>query len=156
MGFPLAAMTTDVDGDSDADIVIIDHAGPLIVTLRSQLTGDIDDNSVIDNMDIALVFAAIAAGEQDSLFDLNRDGDVDRRDADFLLITLLKTSAGDANLDGTFSSADLVLAFQAGLYEQADVVTAGWAEGDWNGDGLFDSSDLVLAFQTGHYVAAAL
>lgn len=69
---------------------------------------------------------------------------------------------GDANLDGTFDSSDLVRVFSSGAYERADV-SAGWTTGDWNCgargslfappvcDGRFDSSDLVAAWQTGLY-----
>lgn len=56
---------------------------------------------------------------------------------------------GDSNLDGTFSSSDLVLIFQAGRYESSS--NARWEEGDWNGDGKFSSSDLVMAFAQGRY-----
>lgn len=54
---------------------------------------------------------------------------------------------GDINGDGRFDSADLVLAFQAGTYEDPEATDVTFAEGDWNGDGRFDSSDLVLAFR---------
>jgi hypothetical protein len=62
---------------------------------------------------------------------------------------------GDANGDGVFNSADLVLVFQAGEYEDDISGNSTFAEGDWNGDGDFNSSDLVVAFQAGTYVAAA-
>ncbi|MCA9172511.1 MAG: dockerin type I repeat-containing protein [Planctomycetales bacterium] len=58
---------------------------------------------------------------------------------------------GDANLDGEFNSTDLVVVFQAGVYEDSVLLNAGWSTGDWNGDGEFNSSDLVTAFQTGGY-----
>ena len=57
---------------------------------------------------------------------------------------------GDANDDGLFNSADLVLVLQAGEYKDRDYNST-YDEGDWNGDGDFDSSDLVLAFQVGRY-----
>jgi hypothetical protein len=55
--------------------------------------------------------------------------------------------AGDANIDGQFDSADLVLAFQHGKYETN--AAAHWDQGDWNLDRRFNSTDLVSAFQTG-------
>jgi hypothetical protein len=58
---------------------------------------------------------------------------------------------GDSNLDGIFNSADLVLIFQAGKYEDGIDHNASFAEGDWNGDGDFDSRDLVHAFAFGLY-----
>ncbi len=63
--------------------------------------------------------------------------------------------AGDANRDGVFNSADLILAFQGGKYEDGIPGNATWAEGDWNGDGDFTTADLVRAFQTGAYSTAA-
>ncbi len=56
---------------------------------------------------------------------------------------------GDANRDGIFNTADLVLVWQAGEYEDNNENNSTWAEGDWNGDGDFTSADLVLAFQKG-------
>ncbi len=61
---------------------------------------------------------------------------------------------GDANLDGRFDSADLVVVFQANQYEKpasADAPNdAGWSAGDWNRDGFFNSADLVFAMQLGY------
>ena len=63
------------------------------------------------------------------------------------------TVPGDSNHDGIFDSSDLVLVFQAGLYETGDA--ASFEQGDWNDDRVFDSGDLVLAFQAGHYTQGA-
>ena len=65
---------------------------------------------------------------------------------------------GDANLDDTFDSSDIVQVFQQGLYEQD--VDAAWRFGDWNGDWRFNSRDLIDAWRSGSYqgnsVAAAV
>jgi hypothetical protein len=63
--------------------------------------------------------------------------------------------AGDATLDGLFSSADLVLVFQAGEYEDDISQNSDWGDGDWNGDGEFSTADLVAAFQDGSYEAGS-
>jgi hypothetical protein len=63
---------------------------------------------------------------------------------------------GDSNHDGKFNSADLVLIFQAGEYEDGIPGNSTWEEGDWNGDGEFDTGDLVFAFTAGTYGEAAL
>lgn len=63
--------------------------------------------------------------------------------------------AGDANLDGSFDTADLLQIFQAGEYEDGVAQNSTWSTGDWNADREFDSSDLVVAHQEGSYVAAA-
>lgn len=55
---------------------------------------------------------------------------------------------GDANQDGRFDQADILLVLQAAKYDTGD--PADWTEGDWNGDGRFDSLDLVLALQVDH------
>ncbi|MCA9148584.1 MAG: hypothetical protein KDA92_04775 [Planctomycetales bacterium] len=56
---------------------------------------------------------------------------------------------GDANEDGRFDSADLVLVFQGGQYRDNKLGNSDWSHGDWNCDGEFDSADLVSAMQTG-------
>jgi hypothetical protein len=63
---------------------------------------------------------------------------------------------GDANFDGQFNTRDLVLVFQAGLYDLWN--DANWEQGDWNLDNRFNSADLVAAMQDGRYerVAAAM
>ncbi len=53
---------------------------------------------------------------------------------------------GDANLDGVFDAADLILVFQAGQFEDGLVGNSVWATGDWNGDGEFDTSDIIAAY----------
>jgi hypothetical protein len=72
---------------------------------------------------------------------------------DFLIQLIDRNDAvlGDSNYDGIFNSADLVIAFQAGEYEDLIVGNSIWEDGDWNGDGDFDTSDLVLAFQGSSY-----
>ncbi len=63
--------------------------------------------------------------------------------------SILRSPIGDSNLDGMFSSADLVSIFQNAKYEATTPAT--WADGDWNFDGRFDSSDFVLAFRRSRY-----
>jgi hypothetical protein len=53
---------------------------------------------------------------------------------------------GDANRDGVFDTADLLLIFQAGKFENIEAEHASWEHGDWDGDGKFTTRDLVLAF----------
>ncbi|MEZ6117619.1 MAG: hypothetical protein R3C28_13735, partial [Pirellulaceae bacterium] len=61
------------------------------------------------------------------------------------------TYIGDSNLDGEFTTSDLVLVFVAGEYEDSIDGNSTWASGDWNGDGDFTTSDLAFAFQLGGY-----
>lgn len=60
-----------------------------------------------------------------------------------------EAGAGDANRDRLFNSSDLLVVFQAGLYETQQF--AGWSDGDWNDNALFESGDLIEALQTGTY-----
>ena len=84
-------------------------------------------------------------------YDLTNDGQVNVADRDQLIVGVIGTTYGDANLDLIFDSADFVQAFQSGEYEDAASVNSGWDEGDWNGDGEFNSNDFILAFVFGGY-----
>ncbi|MCA9216843.1 MAG: hypothetical protein KDB27_27425, partial [Planctomycetales bacterium] len=131
------------------------------VAATGRLAGDIDGNSILDVMDLDAITAAVLAGIQQSQYDVNSDGVVDNKDREHWIEDLFGTSFGDANLDGVFDSADFVLIFTAGEYEDNidSVPSTGrnstWAEGDWDGDGEFTTSDFVVALQTGKYVAAS-
>jgi hypothetical protein len=113
---------------------------------RGPLLGDFNQNGSIDAADIDLLTAEVRAGSNKSEFDLTGDGAVDQLDRVKWVTEIKQTSFGDSNLDGQFNSTDLVIVFQAGLYEDSIAGNATWASGDWNGNGDFGSSDLVLAF----------
>ncbi len=85
----------------------------------------------------------------DLTYDYTNDGVVDPNDLKYFVKEIVGTSIGDSNMDGVFDSADLVLVFEAALYETG--LPATWEQGDWNGDGMFDSADLVFAFEDGGY-----
>ncbi len=116
-------------------------------------SADFNVDGVVNEADIDLQCHGIQS--QGDVFDLTADGTVDGKDLAALIETVLGTSAGDANLDGVFDSADLVAVFQAGEYEDVGAGISTWSEGDWNCDLEFDSGDLVAAFQAGRYVAAS-
>ena len=142
-------------GQNALTLVAIDHRGAEVgrdsINVAHDLVGDIDGNGELDANDIDTLAAAIRLGEEGN--DLNDDGHVDLQDHAFLITEILQTSYGDADLSRDFVSADLVLVFQAGEYEDTIVGNSGWIEGDWDGDGDFTSSDLVAAFQSGRYEA---
>jgi hypothetical protein len=119
---------------------------------RLTADGDLDRNGTVNAADIDLLCAAIR--RDDELFDLNGDGLRNVDDLVYFVESVLRTSVGDANLDGTFNSSDLVKALQAGEYEDGVANNSTWEEGDWNCDGEFSTQDLVLALQRGGYVAA--
>ncbi|MCA9169041.1 MAG: hypothetical protein KDB23_15310 [Planctomycetales bacterium] len=113
--------------------------------------GDFDTSGYLGASDIELISSEVAAGTNDTRFDLNSDAVVNADDVRIWVKDLKGTWFGDANLDGEFNSSDLVQAFQSGEYEDGVAMNSGWAEGDWNGDADFDSGDLVFAFQDGGY-----
>jgi hypothetical protein len=115
--------------------------------------GDFDEDGMLTAMDIDALSMAVGEQSNDMDFDLNEDGMVDLADREVWVHELKSTWYGDANLDGTFDSADIIGVFQAGMYELA--TEAGWSEGDWTGDGRFDSSDVIAAFQDGGYEVGA-
>ncbi|MEM6993169.1 MAG: hypothetical protein AAF721_21830, partial [Myxococcota bacterium] len=83
------------------------------------------------------------------LADLDGDGAYTNADRDVLVHDILAIPYGDANEDGQFSSADMVLLFESGKYESGE--EASWSEGDFDGDGQSTSQDLVVALADGCY-----
>lgn len=70
---------------------------------------DLNADGKVNSLDINRICSALLAAESDARFDLNEDGQVNRVDHQFLVSSVLKTTAGDANLDGVVNSSDLVL-----------------------------------------------
>lgn len=101
--------------------------------------------------DVNAMQLAMRAANDPSDFDLQGDGIVDERDLSYLVSELLRTSFGDANLDGHFRSDDIVQVFTSAQYDDEVAGNSIWSSGDWNGDGDFDSRDLLNAFQSGKY-----
>jgi hypothetical protein len=114
------------------------------------VVGDFDGNLRVDEQDIQLMCAAI--GTNQPRFDLTSDQKVDATDFRVLIQQILRTTFGDANLDGVFNSSDLVQVFQTAQYEDVIPGNSRWSTGDWNCDGEFNSSDLIVAFQAAGYV----
>jgi hypothetical protein len=129
----------DFIGNSVAVTVQIEVVAPI---------GDFNGDLLVTPLDVDLLCNGIE--NRDSAFDLDGDGRARTSDVDFLIRDIMRTVPGDANLDGIFDSSDLILVFQAGLYEVNDAA-AGWGSGDWNCDGRFSSSDLIVAFQSNGY-----
>ncbi len=141
-------------GSSDVTLYGFDFQGQPIgevtVTVTSN-SGDLNGDGQVDAQDIDQLCNVVRSGAGGA--DLNGDLVTDLADVTYLVEQLLGSTVGDANLDGAFNSADLVLIFQAGKYEDGVTGGTGWAEGDWDCDGEFTSQDLVAAFQVGAYSA---
>jgi uncharacterized protein YjbI with pentapeptide repeats len=125
------------------------------LTYLQSLRGDLDGNGELTGSDVDLLSQRLRdpgfMDWQSSLFDLNGDSTIDRRDLETWVDDVRATWFGDANLDGEFNSTDLIQVFQAGQYEDSFEDNSSWATGDWDADGDFTTSDLVAAFQDGGY-----
>jgi hypothetical protein len=113
------------------------------------LTGDFNQNGVLDAGDIDDLTAQSAGGTNPATHDLNNDALVNAADVNVWIKDLFNSWVGDANLDGEFNSSDLVSVLASGTYEAN--VDSVWSTGDFNGDGRTNSSDLVVALADGGY-----
>ncbi len=86
--------------------------------------------------DIDLLFAGVNSGNHDLAYDLTADSLVTTADVDELVLNILGTQYGDANLDGRVSFADFTTLAQ--YCQQA----GGWGYGDFSGNGEVDLLDL--------------
>ncbi len=123
-----------------------------VVRLLSQsILGDVDHDGMLSALDIDLIADEINSEDPNHSFDLNFDGTVDEKDHRYWVTAVRNTLVGDANLDGSFDSSDLVQVFTVAKYDRPAKGDAGWGEGDWNGDRQFNSTDLVRAFSESRY-----
>ena len=113
------------------------------------MLGDFNGDGVLDAADIDDLSTKVVAGTNPPVYDLNNDKKVDVADINVWVKDLFNSWIGDANLDGEFSSTDLVTVLSSGTYE-ADV-NAVWSTGDFDGTGRTNSSDLVAALSDGGY-----
>ncbi|MEZ6118197.1 MAG: FG-GAP-like repeat-containing protein [Pirellulaceae bacterium] len=148
---PTALAVEDLTGNGKFDLLVSSSLENSLTWYRndSPTRGDVDNNGLIEPTDLDLICVAISADDEDELFDINFDGDVNFNDVSTFLDEIAKTVVGDVNLDGVFDSSDLVLIFQSGKFETE--ASAAWSQGDWNCDGQFTTQDLVFAFQDGRY-----
>ena len=108
------------------------------------VSGDFDNNSVLDVVDADALVEVITAMTNDVDFDLTLDGTVDQADLSQWLADAATANgfaepylAGDANLDGTVNAADLN---SLGVNWQA--ATGAWSAGDFNADNMVNAGDL--------------
>ncbi|WP_428389434.1 hypothetical protein [Mucisphaera sp.] len=120
------------------DTVIAFGGGTLRLERSAGLLGDLDLDGDVDGDDITLILGAVASGSGQAAFDLDGDLDVDAADSDELVLTILDSFYGDANLDGAVDLIDLsTLATNFGEFGK-------WSSGDFNGDYTVDLIDLSI------------
>lgn len=129
----------------NAGVTRAEQNGLLSLIYTFEYVGDVNDDEAVDASDIDLLYRNLDGSVL--TYDLNEDDQVDLDDVDHLVLHLLDTHYGDANLDGRFDTSDLVTVFQAGEYEDDVELNSTWSSGDWNGDAEFNSSDIVFAFE---------
>ena len=116
---------------------------------NANLAGDFNSNGILDVADIDDLTSQSAGGMNPASYDLNGDSRVNDEDIHVWAQDLFSTWIGDADLDGQFTSTDLIAVLAAGTYDaDADAV---WSSGDFNGSGRFDSSDIIGALADGGY-----
>ncbi|MCA9218540.1 MAG: lamin tail domain-containing protein [Planctomycetales bacterium] len=131
------------------------EATPGATSFVGGMPGDLNGDRVVDAADIDRMCTEVHAATPAAAFDLNGDGSVDQADYKYLIRDILRTTPGDANLDGAFDSRDLVQVFQGGQYEDNVTGNGSWANGNWNCDGEFTTRDFVAAFMVGEYIREA-
>ena len=104
--------------------------------------GDFQLDGVYDDIDIDALRAAagLAPTGENAAFDMNDDGVINEADTLVLVEQRLRTSLGDADLDGVVDGEDLQ------RFELSYGQTGGWYDGDFNGNGITDGGDF-LAWQ---------
>ena len=113
-------------------------SAPVRATFTMRPTGDVNGDGLVNASDIDFLLAAVAQGGFDSILDLNFDQAVDDTDVDYLVQTVLRTEAGDTNLDGQIDFADFLrLAANYGS-------VASWSGGNFDADPLVDFSDFLI------------
>jgi hypothetical protein len=114
---------------------------------------DFNFDGMVDVQDIDLLLGEVAAQSKSLRFDRSGDDVVNQDDILYVVTRAdeLNSYIGDANLDGEFSSADLVLVLAGGQYEDDVPLNSTWETGDWNGDREANTGDLVFALQEGGY-----
>ncbi len=150
------------DWGTDAEHVSADYRNPFPPEIENQLMsfgfrvasivpsiirGDFNANGVLDADDID----QITPSSPDLAYDLTNDGTVNDNDRQFWVHHVARTWFGDSNLDGRFTSHDLIAVMVKGEYEDLTNDNSNWESGDWNGDSEFTSDDLILALQDGGY-----
>jgi len=137
LGSPIIA---DANGDGQAEIIVVSNTGKVYGIGQapvSALVGDFNLDNRVNADDIDLLMENL--GSINLLFDLNDDMIVDSKDVDELVLNILDTQYGDANLDGVTDGVDFWI-WQANRFQPG----TGWATANFNGDTGTDVRDMNL------------
>ena len=104
--------------------------------------GDLDGSGQVSSRDIDLLHAALRVSARASSLDLTGEGQVNAADLTELVMGILGTRVGDADLDGDVDAqqADGRGDGQILLASLGDPERQGWGSGDFNGDGVVTAS----------------
>jgi hypothetical protein len=108
-----------------------------IADFGDALLGDFNLDSVVDDIDIDMLAAHLAASGTNSLYDVNGDTLVTTADLDYEVQTILATNYGDTDLDGDVDLSDL-----SNLAANYSQTPRGWAQGNFDIDTDVDLNDL--------------
>lgn len=112
------------------------------VIATAETSGDLNSDGVTDANDIDLIYAEIQVPTGDAIFDLTGDTLVNQDDVDQLVLNMIGTHYGDADLDGDVDIADFVVL--AANFGRADA--SSWSEGNFDGTGGVAFRDAVILF----------
>ena len=112
----------------------------LEIELAPEFEGNLNHDSKLDATDIDLLYANL--GSTDPTYDMDRDGDADRRDVKRLIEELLGKRFGDVNLDQRIDVEDANMMI-ANFDPLGTHPHNGWTRGDFNGDGDVDIGDFI-------------
>jgi hypothetical protein len=135
--FDLEGFPMDQNGDGQAGGFGDSYTAFFEVTERqSTITGDFNDDQIVDAIDVDLICSALNASNHGTAFDLNSDGIVDVSDMDEMIFNVVGTIYGDINLDRVVDTTDFNIwnanKFQSGTH---------WSSGDLTCDSFTDVSD---------------
>ena len=103
------------------------------------LTGDFDGDGLVNVVDINALCAEIRSGSNSVAFDLNSDGQVNSSDMDVMILDVVGTLYGDANLDFVVNGQDYVT-WNTHKFTAND----SWGAGDFNCDGFVNGQDFII------------
>ena len=115
--------------------------GRSISTWRLSQPANVNFDSQVDAGDIDLIFANF--GSLYATYDLDRDSDTDQGDVDELVLNVIGTRYGDANLDHDVDFSDF-RRLTTHFDPLAKNPNNGWSQGNFNGDQTIDITDFNL------------